>query len=237
MAQSPDLFTIFSDESPFPKALGRVDTDLTGRAGDGVDGSVAVAGCWCCHVNLSLACVQFFAANARFTCHRIGIAKRPLPLEKFFRPSGNLAIWLGLSRRWCGKYNGNWDVGGEEMVAKSAPICRRPGRCGGGLWVWSWINRLQASGLLVSCVHHPPAPSPKHPEDRTGFEAGRDVEKDGKRIRKDGKRMEKDGKRMRKGAKRAITYSYSMDIEQDFAKLDSDPARTRQLQVRHEGKR
>ena len=85
-------------------------------------------------------------------------------------------------------------------------------------------------------------------EDRTGFEVERDMEKDGKRMRKDGKRMgkgwertgkgwEKDGKRMRKGANIAITYRYSVDIEQDFAKLDSDPARTRQLQVRHGGKR
>ncbi len=74
-------------------------------------------------------------------------------------------------------------------------------------------------------------------EDRTGFEVERDMEKDGKRMRKDGKRMGKDGKRMRKGANIAITYRYSIDIEQDFAKLDSDPARTRQLQVRHGGKR
>ena len=74
-------------------------------------------------------------------------------------------------------------------------------------------------------------------EDRTGFEVERDMEKDGKRMRKDGKRMGKDGKRMRKGANIAITYQYSIDIEQDFAKLDSDPARTRQLQVRHGGKR
>ncbi len=54
---------------------------------------------------------------------------------------------------------------------------------------------------------------------------------------KDGDRMEKDGNRMGKGSKIAVTYRYSMDIEQDFAKLDSNPARTRQLQVRHGGKR
>ena len=45
--------------------------------------------------------------------------------------------------------------------------------------------------------------------------------KDGKRIKKekDEKRMkkEKDGKRMGKGANIAITYRYSIDIEQDFA--------------------
>ncbi len=58
-----------------------------------------------------------------------------------------------------------------------------------------------------------------------------------KRTGKDGKRMRKDGKRMRKGANIAITYRYSIDIEEDFAKLDSDPARTCQLQVRHGGKR
>ena len=74
-------------------------------------------------------------------------------------------------------------------------------------------------------------------EDRTGFEVERDVEKDGKRMRKDGKRMGKDEDRMGKGANIAITYRYSIDIEQDFAKLDSDPARTCQLQVRHGGKR
>ena len=56
-------------------------------------------------------------------------------------------------------------------------------------------------------------------------------------MKKDGKRMEKDEDRMGKGANIAITYRYSIDIEQDFAKLDSDPARTRQLQVRHGGKR
>ncbi len=57
----------------------------------GLPGSVAQEGCRCGHVNLSLACVQFFAAATRFSCHRIEIAKRPLPLEKFFRQSGNLA--------------------------------------------------------------------------------------------------------------------------------------------------
>ncbi len=42
---------------------------------------------------------------------------------------------------------------------------------------------------------------------------------------------------MGKGSRMAIPYRYSIDIEQDFAKLDSDPARTCQLQVRHGGKR
>ena len=59
------------------------------------------------------------------------------------------------------------------------------------------------------------------------------MKKDGNRMKKDGNRMKKDGNRMGKGSKMAITYRYSMDIEQDFAKLDSDPARTCQLQVRH----
>ena len=76
--------------------------------------------------------------------------------------------------------------------------------------------------------------SAPQPEDRTGFEVARDVEKDGKRMRKDGKRMKKDGT---KGANIAITYRYSIDIEADFAKLDRDPARACQLQVRHGGKR
>ena len=55
-----------------------------------------------------------------------------------------------------------------------------------------------------------------------------------------GKGWEKTGigwKRMGNGANIAFTYRYSIDIEQDFVKLDSDPARTRQLQVRHVGKR
>ena len=49
--------------------------------------------------------------------------------------------------------------------------------------------------------------------------------------------MEKDGKRMRKGANIAITYRYSIDIELDFAKFDSNPARACQLHVRCGGKR
>ena len=61
--------------------------------------------------------------------------------------------------------------------------------------------------------------------------------KDGNRMGKDGKRMRKDEKRMGKGANMATTYRYSMEIEQDFAKFDSDPARACQLQVRHGGKR
>ena len=78
--------------------------------------------------------------------------------------------------------------------------------------------------------------SAPQPEDRTGFEVARDVEKDGKR-RKKGKGREKDEKRMTKGANIAITYRYSMHTAADFAKLDSDPARASQLQVRHGGKR
>ena len=66
---------------------------------------------------------------------------------------------------------------------------------------------------------------------------GKRREKDGKRMKKDEKRMKKDGNRMGKGSKITITYRYSMHIEQDFAKLDSDPARTCQLQVRPGGKR
>ena len=56
---------------------------------------------------------------------------------------------------------------------------------------------------------------------------------------KDGDRMEKDGKRVKNDDYLSTTIPtlYSMDIEQDFAKLDSDPARTRLLQVRHGGKR
>ncbi len=77
----------------------------------------------------------------------------------------------------------------------------------------------------------------KLPEDRTGFEVERDVEKDGKRWEKDEKGRQKDEKRMGKGSNMATTYRYSIDIEQDFAKLDSDPARACQLQVRHGGKR
>ena len=61
--------------------------------------------------------------------------------------------------------------------------------------------------------------------------------KDGKRMKKDEKRMKKDGNWMGKGANIAITYRYSIDIGEDFAKLDSDPARTCQLQVRHGVKR
>ena len=78
-----------------------------------------------------------------------------------------------------------------------------------------------------------PLPSLWKAEDRTGFE----VDKDGKRM---GKGWEKTGigwKRMGNGSKMTITYRYSMDIEQDFAKLDSDPARACQLQVRPGGKR
>ena len=59
----------------------------------------------------------------------------------------------------------------------------------------------------------------------------------GKGWEKDGKGREKDEKRMGKGANIAITYRYSIDIAQDFAKLDSDPARACQLQVRPGGKR
>ena len=76
-------------------------------------------------------------------------------------------------------------------------------------------------------------PSLKPSEDRTGFE----VEKDGKRMEKGWEKTGIGWKRMGNGSKMTITYRYSMDIEQDFAKLDSDPARTRLLQVRHGGKR
>ena len=54
---------------------------------------------------------------------------------------------------------------------------------------------------------------------------------------KDGKRMKKDEKRMKKGAKLTITYRYSMDIDEDFAKFDGNPSRACQLQVRPGGKR
>ncbi len=40
----------------------------------------------------------------------------------------------------------------------------------------------------------PPTACPRHPEDGTGFEVERDVEKDGKRREKDEKGREKDEK-------------------------------------------
>ena len=58
-----------------------------------------------------------------------------------------------------------------------------------------------------------------------------------KRWEKDEKGREEDGKRMGKGSNMATTYRYSIDIEQDFAKFDSDSAGACQLQVRHRGKR
>ncbi len=60
-------------------------------------------------------------------------------------------------------------------------------------------------------------------ESGTGFDAESDVEKD--------------GKRMRKGANIAITYRYSIDIGEDFAKLDRDLAGACRMHVKHGGKR
>ncbi len=66
--------------------------------------------------------------------------------------------------------------------------------------------------------------SAPQPEDRTGFEVARDVEKDGKgreKTGKDGKRMRKDGKKMKKDDKRgkysnylSIQYRYSGGFRQ-----------------------
>ena len=53
---------------------------------------VAEEGCGCCHVDLILVCVQFFAAATLFSCRRIGMAKRPWPGKEFFRPFGHLAV-------------------------------------------------------------------------------------------------------------------------------------------------
>ena len=121
----------------------------------GLAGGVAVARCWCCHVDLILVCVQFFRATT---------TPPPGPLSEH-QERGSASVEDGvLFAKWR---NLRIYSPFSAMSHPSPMLWGRAGdgvgwwRCGGGLLVWSCRSHSSMCPFFQSRYNPAPGPLPE----------------------------------------------------------------------------